>query len=1217
MRETSLRKCKSHLVKISKSHLSVFVGVALGCLLSSCTLDFEVRDKNSQIPSNNSPPGGGNPEVQKLNYCLLGDYTKNNQTQIFRSVGTTNKALATGGTDLMKIENSLAHFSSDLPLNIGVGDVIQFDRNLDGTPDELVFIYCRESASSYIVKTASGSAPNDLNLNAHWQIYRAYDSLANAEIGDENDALADSIEDFDTWTDGKDLVASGEQWNIACYDDDHNANTADELQLTIDDWVTSEENYLKIYTPVAFYEVGTSQRHLGFFNPSQGYLVRGFPSNDNMALTIRIPYVHIDGLMFFVYNNAVRFQLPGGGKIWFSNNVLSGGLATGYTNSGLLLEGAPSATVQAYVWNNVSINRGSNGYAFHIDHTNYRAYLFNNASIGSGQGVRFSAGTVTIKNHLSYGNTDNYFVGLGTIDPTSTNNLSGPVQTDAPGSNPQNAATVNFAQPTDQWDYRLSQSDTSARRNGIDLTNDSDFPINQDILSLPRVGTWDIGPYQSSSHNPVTPTYPTNGSNLLDWVLTGTDSPCVATVSTDCEHGGELKSFQLPVGYNTCTDLKAIDRLEVFSWVCDDSTNPVTFRTIGFQGGRGISDIVGSPNSGFLSNAVIVYQKKAPILSSTLSQWWTNPIAHLPIDNTNHIDIDGVDDDGGGGPDEVFAEGTIFFVDPYASTDSAGVNFNLDRIALVNPGGMATLNYSGVGSTNCNVAGNSGGGGPDVCLISGNHHFQWFEGILNGHPTTTVDFLLLLYASEFSTFRNIHFTYSSENCFLYNAISRSRSYNLDFSQCDTAIYASSTSTPGTFENIRIRDSLSYGMILSIDNASFYDVEIVNSIANNGLTVNGTNNTVFENIRIINSGDNGIYSYVSDNNVYQNLYISNSQSDAILLDGNSNNSLFTNLLLTNNNSNGITAYDSDNNTFHSITIANNNEGFEVSNDNNSFALINMLSANNLSRGLAFFSNNNSIEVHNSGFVHNDRNIFIDPTGNNVQFHGYLIEGSPSSTSCTINGASNLSDNAGTCETADMNLALHLNSDATNSFLGRTRSDFLHPQITSLDASGLLAFTSILNWSDFDNWNKSWGFGGAQASAMDSTNRGDCRSGDNCAVWDWRLRLDDTVLFNRSGDGLNTNELFTPENTCPASVHGDQSITANARSFLLNALELSGDNLGNDNGLCENNEACVYAPNIGHYQGAGNPLKQAPCTFVNGTVSGVIMYAHPLNGETSSM
>ncbi len=64
--------------------------------------------------------------------------------------------------------------------------------------------------------------------------------------------------------------------------------------------------------------------------------------------------------------------------------------------------------------------------------------------------------------------------------------------------------------------------------------------------------------------------------------------------------------------------------------------------------------------------------------------------------------------------------------------------------------------------------------------------------------------------------------------------------------------------------------------------------------------------------------------------------------------------------------------------------------------------------------------------------------------------------------------------------------------------------------------------------------------------------------------------------------------------------------------MNAFEIILDGLGDEDGLCESNEACLYGPNFGAYQGEGDYRANGTCTFQPGAVTGVTLYAYPING-----
>ena len=72
------------------------------------------------------------------------------------------------------------------------------------------------------------------------------------------------------------------------------------------------------------------------------------------------------------------------------------------------------------------------------------------------------------------------------------------------------------------------------------------------------------------------------------------------------------------------------------------------------------------------------------------------------------------------------------------------------------------------------------------------------------------------------------------------------------------------------------------------------------------------------------------------------------------------------------------------------------------------------------------------------------------------------------------------------------------------------------------------------------------------------------------------------------------------------------TANGINFLKYAFEIGDDDIGNNNGLCESNEACIYTPNVGSFQGEGDYKTPGTCTFTGGTVVNVQIYGYPITG-----
>lgn len=105
---------------------------------------------------------------------------------------------------------------------------------------------------------------------------------------------------------------------------------------------------------------------------------------------------------------------------------------------------------------------------------------------------------------------------------------------------------------------------------------------------------------------------------------------------------------------------------------------------------------------------------------------------------------------------------------------------------------------------------------------------------------------------------------------------------------------------------------------------------------------------------------------------------------------------------------------------------------------------------------------------------------------------------------------------------------------------------------------------------------------------------------------------SLAVNNTNDGVLSNDPFVAGSICPSAVHGNKvskNLESTAKTYLSNAFEILGDEIGNDNGLCESNEDCIYTPNFGSYQGTGDFYSNGTCIFQNGTISGVQMYAYP--------
>jgi hypothetical protein len=192
----------------------------------------------------------------------------------------------------------------------------------------------------------------------------------------------------------------------------------------------------------------------------------------------------------------------------------------------------------------------------------------------------------------------------------------------------------------------------------------------------------------------------------------------------------------------------------------------------------------------------------------------------------------------------------------------------------------------------------------------------------------------------------------------------------------------------------------------------------------------------------------------------------------------------------------------------------------------------------------------------------------------------------------------------------------NTDNTNLISGcATTSDPALTIINNLDTTGLFQPGSNALHSSGINWSQPLGkfqtIGRSQSTPlfMAAENIGPCNASETgyCSVYDW------SILNGYTGQIKAANGVFpaTAGQACP--VNGNAVLTVNATNFLAGAIEMLGDELGNDNGLCESNEACLFQPNIGAYQGQGS-LYPHSCTFTDGTVSGITLWGFSINGAS---
>jgi hypothetical protein len=261
----------------------------------------------------------------------------------------------------------------------------------------------------------------------------------------------------------------------------------DTTPVIIDGFITDSTRYIKIYTT-------PEARHNGKWDDTKYKLI-----TNGTQIRVQDPHVRIDGLQLkmtsLANHGSSGIILYSGGAVnemYVENLIIQGLTDSTYSHYGIYVFSLGNAGSKAYIWNNIIYNvLGSTGRGISISEADHTAYVYNNTVYNNYLGIQRELGTAISKNNISYNNTDNY---SGTFDAASTNNLSGPTQTDAPGSNPRNGVTVTFVDAANK-DFHLASNDAGARNYGADLSGDANLAFTTDIdgETRPGEGTWDIG----------------------------------------------------------------------------------------------------------------------------------------------------------------------------------------------------------------------------------------------------------------------------------------------------------------------------------------------------------------------------------------------------------------------------------------------------------------------------------------------------------------------------------------------------------------------------------------------------------------------------------------------------------------------------------------------------------------------------------------------------
>ena len=409
---------------------------------------------------------------------------------------------------------------------------------------------------------------------------------------------------------------------------------------------------------------------------------------------------------------------------------------------------------------------------------------------------------------------------------------------------------------------------------------------------------------------------------------------------------------------------------------------------------------------------------------------------------------------------------------------------------------------------------------------------------------------------------------------------------------------------GGFGNVILqnsRDNIING--LRIGNSPSHGLVLNNSSYNTAIDVISTN-----------SGNSGIYLVDANNNNFTGLVAahndngSSSDGGGVRLIRSADNR-FINATIVSNRLSGIDLSESPNNIFMNVLAVNNYTSFLIANNSNETTTLNLVAANNSRHGILVGSASNN---YFTGVLKIGGNTDVD-----CLVEGTGVAPGVITASCTDTGIDGSNVYSG--QLSDATLKTGINISGT--FVGKVVIDDI---VNISDINGSTDLATITDWVNFENRFRSWGLDGDSYPSINSQgpfpscdiayaylesqciqNGGVWRTDGR--IWDWRL---DAADAGDGGMSVAHHALVIP--TGEEFINHSWSDTSSS-GLLRNANEIMGDLIGNDDGLCNTNEECVFTHNIGAYQGDELVPAAAFVDSARGGITGVKLYQYTSSGK----
>ncbi len=708
----------------------------------------------------------------------------------------------------------------------------------------------------------------------------------------------------------------------------------------------------------------------------------------------------------------------------------------------------------------------------------------------------------------------------------------------------------------------------------------------------------------------VEPFYPVNGADWNDYIkndsVTIYEASDTAATGTETGgydqllHGGEMRAFAVS-GKSSCTGLVVADSAGAFNWFCDN-TNPVTMISTGLADGKYLSDLIDFTSGAWKQLSVTVTDGGATYGTTPASTWWNNPII--------------ADNDGGA----LAISGNVYIVT--TSTPGAGYTIQSDNIAMViQPGIIMQGPKLGISTA--------------VVATSAGRKFLWLEGSIDASG----DDVGVFWSPVFSVLRDVQIDGADTGISLlglYMEISNNGKI-YDVTSSNNAGYGIwvTSSHNNDFEKIVSMNNISDGIRLWNSNLNnLYDVKT--SENRTGMYLNGSNDNELRSVATHNNRNSGLVLGESlRNKVYNVTSVNNIGSGVQLVSSSRNNTLSH--ITANNNDSGFIVNSSADNAVSDVTAFNNNSlGFSLAWSDNNF-VSNISVINNGSSGARLFSATNNTMV-NIASVNNYLNGFeASQSPNNVLFNiaalnnrlsgVNLLNNSNFNTFAGIlkvggNGGQDCSESGGVSQGVVNINCTNTGAYGSTTYTGHTSSAVLHRaslhaldsfmgKVTindgtnSSDSNGTALYDSITDWTSFDNDYRGWGRDGN--AFADTSHVFAVMSGMTARIWDWNLAATGDTADN--GSAVLHSALVFPE-TKWGWLPFTWSLSGTT-NYLVHAVEVMDDGIGNENVLCESNETCLVTHNIGSYQGHG-PMISAGSHSVGTTIINVTLMDYTTNG-----